>query len=127
MVNVAGAIRAVDPALINLARTFSATRWQIFWKIEFPASMPALFAGFRIGSTLAVIGVTVGELVGGINRGIGFLLLSGEAMGASLVFLAIIMLTVIGIIAYGAVVLVERRVLHYLPRRDFGGASQGGK
>ena len=120
MVNVLGAVRAVDPAMINLARTFSATRWQIFWKIEFPASMPALFSGLRIGSTLAVIGVTVGELVGGINRGLGFLLLSGETQGAPLVFLAILVLTVIGIIAYCAVILAERSVLHYMPRRDFG-------
>jgi NitT/TauT family transport system permease protein len=128
MVNVLGAVRAVDPAMINLARTFNATRWQIFSKIEFPASMPALFSGLRIGSTLAVIGVTVGELVGGINRGLGFLLLSGETMGAPLVFLAIIMLTIIGIIAYCIVILVERRVLHYMPRRQFGDVgAEGGK
>jgi NitT/TauT family transport system permease protein len=120
MVNVLGAVRAVDPAMINLARTFNATRWQIFWKIEFPASMPALFSGLRIGSTLAVIGVTVGELVGGINRGLGFLLLSGETQGAPLVFLAILVLTIIGIVAYCAVILAERSVLHYMPRRDFG-------
>lgn len=120
MVNVLGAVRAVDPAMINLARTFNASRWQIFWKIEFPASMPALFSGLRIGSTLAVIGVTVGELVGGINRGLGFLLLSGETQGAPLVFLAILVLTVIGIVAYCAVILAERSVLHYMPRRDFG-------
>lgn len=128
MVNVLGSVRAVDPAMINLARTFNATRWQIFWKIEFPASMPALFSGLRIGSTLAVIGVTVGELVGGINRGIGFLLQSGDTMGAPLLFLAIIMLTLIGILAYCAVILIERRVLHYMPRRNFGGVNgQGGK
>ncbi len=120
MVNVLGAVRSVDPAMINLARTFNASRWQIFWKIEFPASMPALFSGLRIGSTLAVIGVTVGELVGGINRGLGFLLLSGETQGAPLVFLAILVLTVIGIVAYCAVILAERSVLHYMPRRDFG-------
>ena len=126
MVNVLGAVRAVDPAMINLARTFNATRWQIFWKIEFPASMPALFSGLRIGSTLAVIGVTVGELVGGINRGVGFLLLSGETMGAPLLFLAIIILTVIGIVAYCAVILAERRILHYMPRRDFGDALDKG-
>ncbi len=119
MVNVLGAVRAVDPAMINLARTFNATRWQIFWKIEFPASMPALFSGLRIGSTLAVIGVTVGELVGGINRGIGFLLLSGETQGAPLVFLAILVLTAIGIVAYSAVIFAERNVLHYMPRRVF--------
>ncbi len=65
MVNVLTAVRTVDPDLINLARAFKATRAQIFWKIEFPTSMPPMFAGLRIGSTLAVVGVVVGELVGG--------------------------------------------------------------
>ena len=77
MVNVLTAVRTVDPDLINLARSFKATRAQIFWKIEFPASMPPLFAGLRIGSTLAVVGVVVGELVGG-NIGLGYLLAFGE-------------------------------------------------
>jgi NitT/TauT family transport system permease protein len=128
LINVLGAVRAVDPAMINLARTFNATRWQIFWKIEFPASMPPLFSGLRIGSTLAVIGVTVGELVGG-NRGLGFLLVTGEGQGnAPLVYLTIILLTLIGIVAYCGVILAERRVLHYMPRRDFGSFDHpGGK
>ncbi|MCP3975408.1 MAG: ABC transporter permease, partial [bacterium] len=78
LINVLTAIRSVDPAMINLARSFRATRWQIFWKIEFPASMPALFSGLRISSTLAVIGVTVGEFVGG-TTGLGYLLVQGEA------------------------------------------------
>src|SRR5262245_3751034 len=42
MVNVLTAVRTVDPDLINLARAFKATRAQIFWKIEFPASLPPL-------------------------------------------------------------------------------------
>ena len=45
MVNVLTAIRGVDPDLINLARAFKATRAQIFWKVEFPASLPPMFAG----------------------------------------------------------------------------------
>ena len=40
MVNVLTAVRTVDPDLVNLARAFKATRAQIFWRIEFPASMP---------------------------------------------------------------------------------------
>ena len=52
MVNVLTAVRTVDPDLINLARAFKATRTQIFWKIEFPTSMPPMFAGLRIGATL---------------------------------------------------------------------------
>ncbi len=116
LVNVLTAIKTIDPQAINLARSFNATRAQIFWKIEFPASMPALFAGLRIGSTLAVIGVVVGELVGG-NFGLGFLLTVGEGQANTpLVFVAIILLSLIGIGAYFAVEIIERRVLHYLPK-----------
>ena len=119
MVNVLSAIRTVDPDLINLARAFKATRAQIFWKIEFPASLPPWFAGLRIASTLAVVGVVVGELVGG-NMGLGYLLAFGEGQAnTAMVFVAILMLTVVGGIAYLAVILIEQRVLHYLPRRSF--------
>lgn len=117
MVNVLTAIRTVDPDLISLARSFKAGRAQIFWKIEFPASLPPLFSGLRIGATLAVIGVVVGELVGG-NEGLGFLLVFGEGQAnTAMVFVSIIMLTFVGIVAYVLVVLAERRVLHYLPER----------
>ena len=119
MVNVLTAIRTVDPDMVNLARSFSATRWQIFRLIEVPATMAALFAGLRIASTLAVIGVVVGELVGG-NRGLGYLLVYGEGQGnTGMVFVSIIFLTAIGIVAYGLVVLAERRVLHYMPRAQY--------
>ncbi len=120
LVNVLTAIRGVDPDLINLARAFKATRAQIFWKIEFPTSMPPLFAGLRIGSTLAVVGVVVGELVGG-NEGLGYLLTLGEGQGNTpMVFVSIVMLTLVGAIAYLGVILAERRVLHYLPARSVG-------
>ena len=117
MVNVLTAVRNVDPDLINLARAFKASRAQIFWKIEFPASLPPLFAGLRIGSTLAVVGVVVGELVGG-NAGLGYLLSFGEGQAnTAMVFVAIVMLTLVGGIAYLLVILIEQQVLHYLPKR----------
>ena len=122
MVNVLGALRAVDQDLINLARSFKSSRVQIFWKIEFPASMPALFSGLRVGATLAVIGVVVGEMVGG-NIGLGYLLVFGEgSANTAMVFVSILLLTLIGVLAYVAVIILERKVLHYLPSRSFGDA-----
>jgi NitT/TauT family transport system permease protein len=116
MVNVLSAIRTVDPDMVNLVRTLNASRWQIFTMLEFPCALPNLFSGLRIASTLAVIGVTVGELVGG-NKGLGFLLVESEGQGNTPgVFVAITGLTVIGIAAYGMVVLLEKRILHYLPK-----------
>jgi NitT/TauT family transport system permease protein len=118
MVNVLGAVRTIDRDQINLARSFNATRAELFWKIEVPASMPPLFSGLRIAATLAVIGVVVGELVGG-NVGLGYLLVFGQGQANTpMVFVVILLLTLIGLIAYIAVVLVESRVLHYLPKRE---------
>jgi NitT/TauT family transport system permease protein len=116
MVNVLQSMKTVDRDLINLARAYSMSRMQIFWKIEVPASMPALMAGLRIGATLAVIGVTVGELVGG-NTGLGYLITFGEGQAnTAMVFNAIVLLTLIGIVLYAAVAVIEARVLHYIPR-----------
>jgi len=121
MVNVLTAIRGIDPDLINLARSFTASRAQIFWKIEFPSSMPPLFASLRIGATLAVVGVVVGELVGG-NSGLGYLLTFGEGQANTpMVFVCILLLTLIGGIAYVGVILLEHQVLHYMPARPLGG------
>jgi NitT/TauT family transport system permease protein len=116
LINVLSAMRTMDHDLVNLARSFSASRLQIFWMVEYPTTMPALFSGLRIASTLAVIGVVVGELVGG-NMGLGYLLVFFEGQGnTAAVFVVIGALTVIGILAYYAVVLAEARVLHYLPQ-----------
>ncbi len=118
LINVLSAMRNMDHDMINLARSFSATRLQVFRTVEYPTTLPALFSGLRIASTLAVIGVVVGELVGG-NIGLGYLLVFFEGQGNTAgVFVIIGALTVIGIVAYYGVVLAERKVLHYLPSAE---------
>lgn len=118
LINVLSAMRTMDHDLINLARSFSATRLQVFRMVEFPTTLPPLFSGLRIASTLAVIGVVVGELVGG-NMGLGYMLVFFEGQGNTAgVFVVIGALTVIGIVAYYAVVIAEKRVLHYLPSAE---------
>ncbi|WP_119838127.1 ABC transporter permease [Pseudooceanicola algae] len=120
LVNVLQSMKTVDRDLVNLARVYSMNRFTIFRKIEMPSSMPSLFAGLRIGATFAVIGVTVGEMVGG-NTGLGFLITYGEGQAnTAMVFNAIIFLTIIGIALYFIVSMIEKRVLHYLERNDHG-------
>jgi NitT/TauT family transport system permease protein len=121
LINVLSAMRAMDGDLTNLARSFSATRAQVFFMVQYPTTLPALFSGLRIASTLAVIGVVVGELVGG-NMGLGYLLVFFEGQGNTAgVFVVIAALTIIGIAAYYAVVAMERKVLHYLPSANTQG------
>lgn len=116
LVNVLQSMRVADRDLVNLARAYSLSRGQIFWKVLFPASMPNLMAGLRIGATLAVIGITVGEVVGS-QTGLGYLITFGQgAANTAMVFNAIVLLTAIGIVMYWVVAAVEQRVLHYIPR-----------
>lgn len=118
LVNVLAAMKTVDRDMVNLARAYSMTRWQIFLKVEFPSTLPNLMAGLRIASTLAVIGVTVGELVGG-NTGLGFLIsYGGGQANAAMVFNSIVLLTLIGIALYSVLAWAEERLLHYIPKKD---------
>ncbi len=118
LINVLSSMRTMDQDLMNLARSFSGTPLQLFANVQFPSTLPALFSGLRIASTLAVIGVVVGELVGG-NMGLGYLLVYFEGQGnTAAVFVVIGALTVIGVLAYYGVVWAEKRVLHYLPSSE---------
>lgn len=116
LVNVLQAMRVMDRDLVNLARAYNMSKTKIFLKVMLPFSMPNLMAGLRIGATLAVIGITVGELVGG-EIGLGYLISFGQGQAnTAMVFDAIALLTVIGIVMYWAVTSIETRVLHYVPR-----------
>ena len=107
LVNVLQAMRVMDRDLVNLARAYNMSKAKIFFKIMLPFSMPNLLAGLRIGATLAVIGITVGELVGG-EIGLGYLISFGQGQAnTAMVFDAIGLLTVIGIVMYWAVTAIE--------------------
>ncbi len=124
LVNVLQAMRVMDRDFVNLARAYNMSPVKIFFKVMLPFSMPNLMAGLRIGATLAVIGITVGELVGG-ETGLGYLITFGQGQAnTAMVFDAIGLLTVIGIAMYWAVAAIETRVLHYVPRGHGGRPGQ---
>ena len=78
-----------------------------------PASLPVFLGGLKVGATLAVIGAVVGEFVGA-DRGLGFLVNLGRGMyDTALVFVAIFALITMAMILYGAVALLESRLLSW--------------
>jgi NitT/TauT family transport system permease protein len=113
LVNTIVGVRAVPASLHDLMISLRATRWQILWKLELPASLPILLGGLRIGATLSVIGAIVGELVDA-EEGLGFLLQLGDFQyDTSMVFVAVFMLIALALSLYGVVTLLERRFLKW--------------
>jgi NitT/TauT family transport system permease protein len=111
LVNTVVGLRAVPENLRDLMRSLQATRLQMLRFLEVPAALPVFLGGLRIGATLSVIGAVVGEFVGA-DRGLGFLInVSKGQYDTALVFVAIITLVVMALGLYGAVVLLETRLL----------------
>ena len=113
VVNVSDGLREPTEEVVDLFRSMGATRRQIFWKLRLPASLPTLFSGLKVSATLAVVGATIGEWVGS-HQGLGYLMLQSNArLRMSLVFAAILMLAMLGLFLFGAIRIIERRVVHW--------------
>ncbi|MFZ5781666.1 MAG: ABC transporter permease [Pseudomonadota bacterium] len=94
---------STDRSLVRLSRGLTATPWRTFWLVRFPAAMPYLFSGLKIGITLSVIGVIVAEFISS-SEGLGFLILKSAALlRTDLILAAITVLCVIGLGGYGAI------------------------
>ena len=111
LVNTIVGVRAVPPALYDLMNSLHASRPQILWKVEVPASLPVFLGGLRIGATLSVIGAIVGELVDA-EEGLGFLLQLGDFQyDTPMVFVAVFTLIALALMLYGIVLVLEKRFL----------------
>ena len=110
-------VRHVSPSLIEMGRSFGATRWQICHKILFFAALPEILAGIRMGFIRAVKGVVIGQLlisVVGIGQLFGiyirsFLMNEFWALALVLFVIALGMASIIG--------LLEKRIEYYASAR----------
>jgi len=110
-VNMVTGVRSVDRNLLELMKSTGASKFDIFKKIELPSILPMLFAGFKTGITLAVIGAVVGEFVGA-NAGLGYLTIYASGlMDTAQVFVAILQLTLLGIVLYAIVCFIEKKLM----------------
>ncbi|NJL33006.1 MAG: ABC transporter permease [Chloroflexaceae bacterium] len=71
LVNSVRGLRQADRATLELLQSYAVSPWQLFWTLRMPNSLPFVFTGLKIASTLAVIGAIVGEFAGA-NKGLGF-------------------------------------------------------
>lgn len=81
VVGMVKGLRAPDSMQLDLMKTYSASRLQVFTKLRWPSSMPYLFASLKVGIAAALIGAIVGELPTGAVAGLGARLLSGSYYG----------------------------------------------
>ena len=114
ILTTARGLREVEPELLDLVRSLCGSRWQVFTKIQLPGALPYIFSGMKVAAVLAVAGAIVGEFLGS-EKGLGYLMLQVQVtLDTAAMFMAVILITLIGVILYGIVLLLE----HLLVGRD---------
>ncbi len=109
-------LRESDPDLLDLVRTLRASRWQIFTKIQLPGSLPYLFSGMKVAVVLAVAGAIVGEFIAS-QEGLGYLMLQVQVtLDTAAMFMAVLIITAIGVVLYGLVLLLEYIFIGQAPK-----------
>ena len=108
LLTTARGLREIEPELLDLVKSLRGSRWQVFVKIQLPGALPYIFSGMKVGSILAVAGAIVGEFLGS-DKGLGYLMLQVQVtLDTTAMFMAVILITVIGMLLYGLVLLLEK-------------------
>lgn len=104
-------LKSADPDMLAMARVNRASRAGILWKIRFPAALPSIFAGMKVGISFALVGTIVGEFVAG-GSGLGHVILVAQgSFDTPTVFVALGLLCLLGVLSFKAIELAERRLL----------------
>jgi len=116
VINTATGITSTDRIYIEAARSFSATRAQIFTKVLIPSALPFIVAGLRLGIGRGLVGVVVGEFIGA-RAGLGYLIFrSSQGFQIDAMWVGVFLLAGTGVLAVSVLQRVERRMA---PWRQF--------
>jgi NitT/TauT family transport system permease protein len=108
IVDTAAGLKITPTELLDLSRSYRSGSLKTFLKIRFPMALPFIFSGLKVGITFSVTGAVVAEFMGS-DRGLGYVIMSATSYWrADLAFAAMIILSIIAIILFTMVEILER-------------------
>jgi NitT/TauT family transport system permease protein len=87
-----GAIRAIPPVYLRAARTLQLSPWQTISTVLLPAALPEVFTGLRIGFTVTLLGVLLGEMFAS-KEGLGAMIMNAVQLvqGEEMMMVALVL------------------------------------
>lgn len=109
MINMTRGLTLVDPAALELMRSYAVSDWKVLREVRIPNSLPYMFNAFKVCSTLALIGAVVGEFFGGTRDALGVYITQEAAQFRfQNSWAAIVIACILGIAFYLIIVAIER-------------------
>jgi NitT/TauT family transport system permease protein len=116
LINTRDGVKTTPVNLLNAARSFGASEWQIFKSVVLPSTVPFILTGLRLAVGRGLIGVMVGELYAA-TAGIGFMItVAGATFQTDKVFVGVLIFAISGMIATEMLDKIERRFDKWRPK-----------
>ncbi|HEV8343175.1 MAG TPA: ABC transporter permease [Candidatus Binatia bacterium] len=116
LINTRDGVKTTPIHLLNAAKSFGASQWQIFKSVVLPSTVPFILTGLRLGVGRALIGVLVGELYAA-TAGIGFMItVAGATFQTDKVFVGILIFAITGVLSMELLTKLESRFDKWRPK-----------
>lgn len=100
--------RQTSPELKHYLNMAGASKSQLFWKLELPYALPAIFSGLKISATYSVMGAVISEWLGA-KSGIGvYMTLASSSFRTDRVFVAIFWIMILSLLLFMIIKIMER-------------------
>lgn len=110
-INTVAGVVQIDERILEAARAYRATGWRLFRFVLLPGAMPSIFTGLQVAAGSGVIVITAVEYVAS-NQGLGFLIWNSWLLfQPAQMYVGLIVVSLLGALLTGAVVLLERAVV----------------
>lgn len=112
-ITVYDGLRSVRVEMIELLKTYGASRAQIFLKLKLPATLPYFFSALKMAVPMSLVGAAIGEWLGA-QAGLGYFSrrMITQLDGAG-VFAPIVVLSVVAMVLVAILGLIERKVVRW--------------
>lgn len=111
VINTMAGVLSIDKIYLDVAKNFGASRKDFYLTVALPGALPMIFAGLKLGMGMALILIVAAEL-SAAKAGIGWMIWrSYDMFDIEQMFVALIMLSVLGYIFSLILDLIERLVL----------------
>jgi ABC-type nitrate/sulfonate/bicarbonate transport system permease component len=115
IINTTTGVKTADASLVRVARSFKANDLQVFRTVALPGAVPSIVTGIRLGIGQGLIGMVVGELIAS-TAGLGYTIeTAGNNFQTSLMFVAVVIVSGIGVLLTQSLRTVERRLDRWRP------------
>ena len=111
VINAYVGVKMTNPTLIQMARTYGASDWQIFTRLCIPSALPMVFGALQIALACCWTNLVAAELLAA-DAGLGFMITMGRRLALpEMVVLGMIMVGLTGAVIGVAIDRVEKRLL----------------